>query len=1007
MIVYILKSILCLGVLWAVYHFWLSKEQLFKFNRFYLIAAVIFALTAPLITFETITYIDPVPVVESDFTMPVTVTEGTAPVVIETERAFNWTILLLTTYLIIGSLLTIRFIIGLVKLGKNVKNNPTKKWHNASLILLLKPLVPHTFFNYIFINKTEYEQDQIKEELLLHEYEHVKQRHSFDILFIELVQLVFWFNPFVYLIKKSIKLNHEFLADRAVLNTNISIDRYQQLLLQIAGLSNPNYLSSSINYSITKKRLKMMYKTKNNAKRWVFTLLLLPLFTILLYSFGSHKEILVERLPESTGSTLEHDNLYARSITLQILDKSHYVIDGRRVLKDNFPNVLKNLHTDLTKAERNKVINLHIETADKIPFDQLITIQNIIAQYGYHRIVTPFQEIVRSKGNAPMKWSSQIINGSNNANFETAEVIAKWLRIRINGKKIVINGKATTLEKFASSIDKLTANWNVAEMKAYKSDVQIQNVPDDFLKKLNEEYKKTKLYKANPTGHGLIPPPPPPPANHNEVIEVPMPSSDKEVAYVYEELKATPSEIEEYNRIVQKLNAVSENERFVKMKDFKKIKAIHDKMSHSQRNDAPPFPSIPPPPPMDTIFTYNRLAWRIQTIPRNRKANIIYLKKLYGDMNTSQKKKVKSPNSVLKNIKDIEVIEVVEEAEEIRETPPPPPPKNPLDHIVDMAKKGATFYIGGKKVTSDKAIKYAKENKSFSIETKQINAKTPSVYINKKRKNVIEIIEESGNRGPSGDEVEIIEIKKDQALPKPTAKNVVSHIKVMNRHQAKFYFNEKEITYKEALKRVRQNPYWDVSSTMEPPVVKIKSLIGKKGKNIYSPKVGIKGASSSVKKKAKSYIGALTQDSKKVETYFKNATFKIETEPGKFITKTFYELTPEEKSRLLPPPPPPVQRKPSKKQLENWSSNKKYGIWIDGEQTSNDKIASFSDNYFVHHNESKLMKNAKNYGKHYVQVNLYSKQKWDSYVEDGKPMSLSSSAVVMITLNNKIAIKGT
>lgn len=692
--VYILKSILCLGVLWMAYYFWLSKEQLFKFNRFYLIAAVIFALTAPLITFETITYIDPIPVVESDFAMSTIATESNVPLVIETERAFNWSSLLLAVYLIIGTLLTVRFTIGLVKLGKNIKNNPSKKWYNASLILLFKPLVPHTFFNYIFINKTEYEQDQIEKELLLHEYEHVKQKHSIDILFIELIQLVFWFNPFIYLIKKSIKLNHEFLADQAVLNTNISIDRYQLLLLQIAGLSSPHYLSSSINYSITKKRLKMMSKTKNNAKRWVFTFLLLPLFTVLLYSFSSHKETLVERLPKSTMNTLEHNNIYARSITLQILDHGHYAIDGLKISKNNFANALQSLHTDLTKVERNKLINLHIKTTHKIPFDQLRSIQNVIAQYGYNRIVTPFQEIVRAKGNDPVRWDASEINtlepkplyarsielkilskddievggqkvSKNNLlkslqrlhrdlskvqrdevinlhiktdtkiafdelkfiqkamaqygyhrivtpfqeivrakgnepikwsltqektriqidinrnnqllvnqlevttvsklsgflanynkhnglsrlqpkqinatiivdpmvkmgvitdvkqillNYGVQEVIlkerdaetgityikSKWLRIRINGKKIVINGKATTLEKFASSIDKLTANWTMAEMKGYKSDVQIQNVPDDFLKKLNVEYKKTKLYKAHPTGHGLIPPP--------------------------------------------------------------------------------------------------------------------------------------------------------------------------------------------------------------------------------------------------------------------------------------------------------------------------------------------------------------------------------------------------------------------------------------------------------------------------------------------------------------------
>ncbi|NER18888.1 hypothetical protein GWK10_16850, partial [Spongiivirga citrea] len=179
---YILKSILCLGILWTVYHFWLSKEQLFKFNRFYLLASIVFSLVAPSIVFETVTYVDPQPVVEIPDWSSVEIVESIDPIIVKKE-VFDWQLTLYSLYWTIALILAIRFCVGVITLLHSTRKNPIKKWNNASLILLLKPLVPHTFLNYIFINKAEYEQDKINEELLLHEYEHVKQKHSYDILF--------------------------------------------------------------------------------------------------------------------------------------------------------------------------------------------------------------------------------------------------------------------------------------------------------------------------------------------------------------------------------------------------------------------------------------------------------------------------------------------------------------------------------------------------------------------------------------------------------------------------------------------------------------------------------------------------------------------------------------------------------------------------------------------------------------------------------------------------------
>ena len=156
---------------------------------------------------------------------------------------------------------------------------------------------PHTFLRYIFYNKYNYEQSLIPKEVLWHEEAHVKQRHSIDILFIELLQVFLWFNPIIYFTKSAIKLNHEFLADEGVLNKGIVPSTYQHTLLSFTSSTSEYNLVSGIHYSSIKKRFKIM-KTKTPKHIALFkSLLVLPLLAITLYSFSSKAVIEINQNP--------------------------------------------------------------------------------------------------------------------------------------------------------------------------------------------------------------------------------------------------------------------------------------------------------------------------------------------------------------------------------------------------------------------------------------------------------------------------------------------------------------------------------------------------------------------------------------------------------------------------------------------------------------------------------------------------------------------------------------
>ena len=119
-----------------------------------------------------------------------------------------------------------------------------------------------------------------------HELAHVNQKHSYDILFIELIRCLFWINPFLYFYKRAIQLNHEFLADEAVNNSFKNVYSYQVLLLEKAGMYKAINIASQFNYQVTKKRLMMMTKTTSASIKACKQFAILPILLVSMYVFG-------------------------------------------------------------------------------------------------------------------------------------------------------------------------------------------------------------------------------------------------------------------------------------------------------------------------------------------------------------------------------------------------------------------------------------------------------------------------------------------------------------------------------------------------------------------------------------------------------------------------------------------------------------------------------------------------------------------------------------------------
>ncbi len=284
MIAYLLKSGLLLAVFYIVYKILLENEKMFHFNRIYLLASIVFSLTIPLQLFSLGS-------VFSNGNQKIQLNQ----IMIVTSKAvldkINYSQILIyflaVVYGVVTTILVVRFIRNLFSFYFRMKKSKVEIVKGGKVVLTKEKVLPHSFWNIIFINQEDFENDMIPEELIVHEKAHLKQKHTVDILFVEVLKIVFWFNPLYLLYEKAIKLNHEFLADEAVNKIFGEVRNYQNLLLNFVSHKNTLPLASNLNYLITKKRLLMMAKKKSPIRMILKVGSVTTVYVLLLFVFNT------------------------------------------------------------------------------------------------------------------------------------------------------------------------------------------------------------------------------------------------------------------------------------------------------------------------------------------------------------------------------------------------------------------------------------------------------------------------------------------------------------------------------------------------------------------------------------------------------------------------------------------------------------------------------------------------------------------------------------------------
>ncbi|WP_210148372.1 M56 family metallopeptidase [Chryseobacterium scophthalmum] len=275
----VLKIILCSGVLLGLYHLFLVREKTFTFNRFYLIAALLFSLCIPFATIETKEIVKEIPAT-------VFVEGNEQPLeaqIVTPQESFDYTKALLIGYCIVSGILILKIGYSIIKI-KKLKGRKIK-YQNRTVFLLKQDLAPFSFWSIIYLSETYFKDSKIEDSVFLHEEIHVKQKHSLDILFVEVLKAVFWINPLIWFYKKAMINNHEFIADESVISKNKNIKNYQELILQEILKQQNLPLIHQFNFNNTKKRFIMM-NNKNSKFAKVKNYLAVPAFAVLAIVFA-------------------------------------------------------------------------------------------------------------------------------------------------------------------------------------------------------------------------------------------------------------------------------------------------------------------------------------------------------------------------------------------------------------------------------------------------------------------------------------------------------------------------------------------------------------------------------------------------------------------------------------------------------------------------------------------------------------------------------------------------
>ncbi len=298
MTIYLLKANICLSIFVMIYWGFLRNNTFYRLNRIYFLLAIIGTISLPLLNVANfvnqhqeinkvglIKYIPDLSFKSDNQTITAYKTQINS---IQTPKIyFNFGDIFQAIFLSGMVILLCKLIVQLISIFRFLRISTPLITNQINIRNLSGDVSPFSFFNYIFVNIHKHSEDDLS-EIIAHESAHAKQFHSVDVMLIELFCVLFWVNPFTWILRKFLKQNLEFLTDKTVIEYGFDMRHYQYNLLKISGLINFS-ATNNFNFSDLKLRIKMMNRKRSSKVHLLKYFLTIPLGAVLILAFNISK----------------------------------------------------------------------------------------------------------------------------------------------------------------------------------------------------------------------------------------------------------------------------------------------------------------------------------------------------------------------------------------------------------------------------------------------------------------------------------------------------------------------------------------------------------------------------------------------------------------------------------------------------------------------------------------------------------------------------------------------
>lgn len=280
------KAAIALAVFYMFYRLLLSKETFHRFNRIVLLgtAALSFVLPLCVITFKKVVV---VPAMKASSETIVAEVAETVAMVPEASAPI-WPVVLCSLFVLGALAVLVHVAVSIIGIRRIISNGSRQTLESGeTLIITETDTAPFSWMKYIVISREDYQSGY--SHILTHEKAHIALRHSWEILFVDMITALQWFNPAIWMLKADLRALHEFEADDAVLRSGANIKEYQYLLIRKAVSKSGYSVANSFNHSTLKARITMMLNQKSSRMSAWKALYVIPLVGISLAATAETK----------------------------------------------------------------------------------------------------------------------------------------------------------------------------------------------------------------------------------------------------------------------------------------------------------------------------------------------------------------------------------------------------------------------------------------------------------------------------------------------------------------------------------------------------------------------------------------------------------------------------------------------------------------------------------------------------------------------------------------------